>query len=31
MLQSVEFNQTDAFRKLKSHQKTISKKTIKTL
>ncbi|SOE23335.1 glucose-6-phosphate isomerase [Spirosomataceae bacterium TFI 002] len=31
MLPNVSFDQTTAFRKLKSHQKTISKKTIKEL
>jgi glucose-6-phosphate isomerase len=31
MLQSVDFTQTDAFRKLKNHQKVISKTNIKTL
>ncbi|AWV97200.1 glucose-6-phosphate isomerase [Arcticibacterium luteifluviistationis] len=31
MLQSVDFTQTDAFRKLKNHQKTIAKTDIKTL
>ena len=31
MLPSVAFDQTDAFKKLKAHQKTIAKKTIKEL
>ncbi len=31
MLQKVAFSKTEAFRKLKSHQKTIAKKTIKEL
>ncbi|MCL4139908.1 UNVERIFIED_CONTAM: hypothetical protein GTU68_036699 [Idotea baltica] len=31
MLQSVDFTQTDSFRKLKNHQKTIAKTDIKTL